>query len=166
MEKPAESEARARLFLPSLSEVESVLGAGASFRPATEHASLQSLGSVAAAAARDAAYRSMTGTIPLNEEPRPLAVGELVLVFDSVAKCEATFNQVAEASHLRIRLDETNVAVETVTSPNGLVSYWGYVQLLDVLLILTLDTVDPQDVSMTTFRSLVTLGAQKLQRAP
>jgi hypothetical protein len=123
-----------------------------------------SIGSVVAAAARDAAYRSYTGKISVEDTERPLAVGTMALVFGSVDTAERTFANVASAAHMRTRVSESSVAVETVTAQNGLVSYWGYLQRNDWILILTLDTMDPQIVSMTDFRSLVTAAAERMER--
>ena len=73
---------------------------------------------------------------------------------------------VAEAAHLKTRLGQCEVAVETTSASGGLVSYWGYVYLGSQIVILTLDTVDPQAVSMTHFRSLVQAAAARLERLP
>jgi len=152
-----------RRLLPAAHDIERALGPNVRVEPVAENAAMQNIGAVAAAAAEDVAYRSFRGQIVFDDVGRQIAVGELALVFDRTAKAENTFARVADAAHLRIRLGASNVAVETVTAPNGLVSYWGYVQKDEVLLILTLDTLDPQDVSMTSFRALVTLGADRLE---
>jgi hypothetical protein len=125
----------------------------------------QSMGSVVAAAAPDSAYRSYAGTVPMEDSERPIAVACMALVFDGPAKSEHTFSQVAAAAHLRTKLGDCNVAVETVTSATGLVSYWGFLQLQQCMIILTLDTVDPHTISMTDFRALVSAAAEHMQTA-
>jgi hypothetical protein len=75
------------------------------------------------------------------------------------------FDEVAKASHLRTSVDGTDVAVETVTASNGLVSYWSYLQRQKVLAIATVDTLDPARISMTEFRSVVGALSALLKRA-
>lgn len=128
-----------------------------------EHAAVKAIGNVVDRAASDAAYRSFGGHVILDEAQRPVAVGEMVLVFDVLEKATNTFSHVAEAAHLRTRLGGCEVAVETVTAASGLVSYWAFIHFQHVIAILTLDTVDPNDVSMTSFRSLVTLWLEKVE---
>lgn len=142
-------EVRAALGLQARVEV----GAGAS-PPAP--------GEVLRAAATDSAYRRFTGTSSSGEVTHPLAVSILVLVFDAEDKALRTFSQVAQAAHLRAPVDGCDVAVETVTAPSGLISYWGFVHRAEVIEVITLDTLDPQQLSIADLRSLVTLAATKL----
>lgn len=152
----------ARLLLGA-TDVQRALTVATPMEPAKEHVGVQAIGNVVAAAAVDAAYRSLSGRVTVDGSERPVAVGQLALIFDSTAKSENTFAQVAEAAHLRTRIGECNVAVETVTAPSGLVSYWGFLQRTAGLVVLTLDTVDPQAVSMSTFRAVVSAAAERLE---
>ena len=86
----------------------------------------------------------------------------LALIFDSSEKAGRTFTQVAQAAHLRTEMDGAEVAVETVTAPSGLVSYWAYVHRDSAIIILTLDTLDPQQIAMSEFRGLVVRAAERL----
>jgi hypothetical protein len=90
----------------------------------------------------------------------------MILRFGDDRTAGETFDRVGGAAHLRTRIGECQVAVETVTAPSGLVSYWAYVYLLRNIVILTMDTLDPQRVSMSDFRQLVTGAAERLERAP
>jgi hypothetical protein len=92
-------------------------------------------------------------------------VGALALVLPSQTVADETFARVAAAAHLRIALGECSVAVETVTAPTGLVSYWGYIHRDRVIVVLTLDTLDPQQVSMSDFRALVTRASSRVESA-
>jgi hypothetical protein len=87
----------------------------------------------------------------------------MVLTFDPAERASHTFDQVAQAAHLRTELEGAAVAVETVTGQQGVVSYWGYIHRGSVIIVLTLDTLDPQAVSMSEFRALVTRAAERLQ---
>jgi hypothetical protein len=89
----------------------------------------------------------------------------MALVFDAPEKAAHTFAQVARAAHLSTDVDGSHVAVETVTGPTGLVSYWGFLHRRQAIVIVTLDTVDPQHVSIADLRSLVSQIAVRLQRA-
>ena len=140
------------------------LGDEVRLQAGTDDQAVRSLGSIIAAAASDAAYRSLSGHLVLAGVERPVAVAQMVLVFDSSDKAEKTFNTVAEAAHLRTRLRDCQVAVETSTT-SGLVSYWGYIQYGPNLVVLTLDTLDPQVLSMTSFRSLVSAAAERLTQS-
>jgi hypothetical protein len=144
-------------------EIRSALGNGLRLRVSREPGAAASIGSVVAAAARDAAYRSYSGAVPVEDAERPIAVGMMALVFASEETAERTFGNVASAAHMRARVGESNVAVETVTAANGLVSYWGFLQRKESIVILTLDTMDLQVVSMTDFRSLVLAAAERIE---
>ena len=100
-----------------------------------------------------------------QESDRPIAVGALALVFDSDVKAERTFAQVADAAHVRAQVDGCAVAVETVTGAGGLVSYWGFLHRDAAIVVLTLDTVDPQYVSVADLRALVSVTAERLEAA-
>jgi hypothetical protein len=110
----------------------------------------------------DSAYRRFTGDVTSNGATRRLAVSVMALLFDSPEKVRHTYQQVADAAHLRTQIQGADVAVETVTAPSGLVSYWGYVFRDSVIVIVTLDTLDPQQVSIADLRSLMTVAARKL----
>lgn len=153
----------AALLLES-GEVGHALGPEVTVEPGREHRAMTAIGGVVAAAASDAAYCSFGGYLAPAGVRRPIAVGEMALVFDTCSTAEQTFDHVAGAAHLRTRVGDCNVAVETVTAPNGLVSYWGYLQRRDSIVVLTLDTLDPMSISMSTFRSLVTLGVERLEK--
>lgn len=124
--------------------------------------SSQPLGEVLRSAAADSAYVRFTGGAIVDGDERPVTVGSLALVFDSGSKADRTFGQVAQAAHLRTEMEGASMAVETVTGAAGLVSYWGYVHRGPAIVILTLDTLDPQEISMTEFRSLVLRTAERL----
>lgn len=153
-----------RLLLDG-TEVQLALGFDVQLEPSRQSAPVQALGDVIAKAAREAAYRSFSGTLEGDDSNWPLAVGEMALVFDVATTSVRTFDLVAEAAHMRTVIGGCNVAVETAASANGLVSYWGYLQLADRLVVVTLDTIDPQAVSMTHFRGLVTAAARRLETA-
>jgi hypothetical protein len=146
-------------------DIRSALGAHVRLSVSRVPGAAASIGSVVAAAARDSAYRSYTGTLTVEDTERPIAVGMMGLVFASTETAERTFTHVASAAHMRARVRDCNVAVETVTAPNGLVSYWGFLQRRESIVILTLDTMDPQIVSMTDFRSLVMAAAERIESA-
>jgi hypothetical protein len=123
------------------------------------------VGEVLRAAAVDSAYRRFTGAASGDGEEAPVAVGALALIFDSENRARHTFERVAEAAHLRRELAGCQVAVETVTASGGLVSYWAYVQRAEAIVVLTLDTLNPQSVSMTEFRTLAMRTAERLSAA-
>jgi hypothetical protein len=163
----------ARVWIPYMSAVDALLTLGAvrnalgdqvRLQPGAQNQAVQSIGSIIAAAASDAAYRSFAGQLVLASVERPVAVGQMVLVFESEEKAERTFTTVADAAHLRARLQDCQVAVET-SATSGLVSYWGYIFRGRTLVVLTLDTLDPQVLSMTSFRSLVSEAAERLVSA-
>ena len=143
-------------LLLNQSEVQSALTLAAGFTE-VRGPSRDSVGDVLRSAAADSAYRQFRGQLILNEEPRPLTVSQLALVFESGVTAQRTFDQVAAAAHLRAEVDSCEVAVETVSTA-GLVSYWGFVHRDRTILVLTLDTLDPQHVSVADLRGLV-LGA-------
>ncbi len=153
---------KAASLLLEAGEIDRSLGPTLFIEPSREHSAMSAIGGVVAAAARDAAYRSFSGYVVVDGARRPVAVGEMALVFDAVAIAEKTFSGVANAAHLRTQVDGCSVAVETVTAPSGLVSYWGYLQHAEGLIVLTLDTLDPNVISMSTFRALTSLGARRL----
>jgi hypothetical protein len=148
----------------SAAEVRESLGAGVFVEVGGESPPGQQLGTVLGAAAIGTAYRSYSGRAALEDGSVPIKIGLLALVFAGAAIGERTFAQVASASHLRTRFDSLEVSVETVTAPNGLVSYWAYLYRGAVLAIATLDSLDPVRVSMTEFRSLVTRFAAHLEQ--
>lgn len=158
-----ESAMKAAYLLLEESDVKRALGGDVVLHLSREHAAVRAIGNVVAQAAVDAAFRSFAGHALLEGAPRPIAVGEMVLMFDNAEKALKTFSVVAEAAHLRTRLGGSSVAVETITTPAGLVSYWGFVHYWRVIAVLTLDTVDPNEVSMTNFRSLVTRSAERVE---
>jgi hypothetical protein len=144
-------------------ELRKALGSQVRLQGSHERGAAMSIGTVVAAAAHDSAYRSYTGQITVEGTDRPIAVGTMALVFDTVAKAERTFSQVASAAHMRTRVGECSVAVETVTATSGLVSYWGFLRFRECMVILTLDTMDPQIISMTDFRSLTSAAAERIE---
>src|SRR5579872_6824016 len=156
-------EIRATRLLLGREEIRHALGNQIRLQTSKQPGAAASIGSVVATAAKDAAYRSYSGSISVEGTDRPVAVGTMALVFDSEGTAQHTFSQVAGAAHLRTRIGESHVTVETVTAPSGLVSYWGYLQRRQCLLVITLDTIDPQILSMTDFRSLVTAGAERAE---
>ena len=121
------------------------------------------LGQVLQAAAVDSAYRRFPGRY--GPDATPFAVGELALVFDSDATAAKTYEHVAEAAHMRTQIDGADVAVETVTAANGMVSYWGYVHLGATITVLTVDSLNPQQVSIAALRALVSQVAGRLEAA-
>jgi hypothetical protein len=145
-------------------DVQQALGPAVSIAQSKAHKAVDTIGSVVAVAARDAGYRSFSGHLTVNGAQRPLAVGQMALLFDQVPVAVRTFTQVAQAAHLRTRVGAADAAVETVTASTGLVSYWGYLHCQEAIIVLTLDTVDPQEVSMSTFRSLVIRAAERLEQ--
>jgi hypothetical protein len=127
--------------------------------------SIQQIGNVLGTAAISSAFRSFTGGVLESEDTVPLQVGQMALVLADELVAARTFDRVAQAAHLRTKLGATDVSVETVTASSGLVSYWCYLSLGPVLVIATLDTLDPVRVSMTEFRSLVTHLSDHLERS-
>lgn len=120
------------------------------------------IGEVLRAAAKDWSYRRFSGVLASDDGDMPFAVSLLVLVFASPAQAEQTFAQVAQAAHLRTEVDGCQAAVETVTAPGGMVSYWGFLHRGEVIMVLTLDSLSPQRLSMADLRSLVSLAARRL----
>lgn len=145
-------------------EVQSALGPALHVDVSREPGAVQALGNLVAAAAASSAYRSFSGHMATEGGRRPVSAAEMALVFDSPAKTEAVFERIGQAAHLRTKVGESSVAVETVTSAKGLVSYWGFIQLGHVIAVMTLDTLDPQDVSMSHFRQLVSAASARLER--
>ncbi|GAC1445070.1 MAG: hypothetical protein NVSMB52_05270 [Chloroflexota bacterium] len=143
-------------------EVQRALGSNGRVDVSREPGSIQSLGNLVSAAAADSAYRSFSGYIVAESGSKPVTVAQMALAFGTGSTAEAVFDHIAQAAHLRIRMGESNVAVETVTAASGLVSYWGFLQRGCAIVVLTLDTLDPQDVSMSHFRDLVTAASCRL----
>jgi hypothetical protein len=155
----------AETLLLSRAEIQSALGPGIHLNDSNRGSQVQALGSVIGAAAIDTAFRAVRGLYAGDGGEGVLAVGMMALVFDSEQRAATTFNSVGEAAHLRTKVGDSLVAVETVTAQSGLVSYWGYIQHGPAILVLTLDTLDPQRISMSDFRALVTHAAARLERA-
>jgi len=147
-------------LLLNQSEIQSALTLAAGFAE-VRGPSRESVGDVLRSAAADSAYRQFRGQLVLNEEPRPLTVSQLALVFESDVIAQRTFDQVAAAAHLRAEVDHCEVAVETVATA-GLVGYWGFVHRDRAILVLTLDTLDPQHVSVADLRGLVLAAAGRM----
>ncbi|HZU13620.1 MAG TPA: hypothetical protein VFB58_12340 [Chloroflexota bacterium] len=122
-------------------------------------------GDVLRAAAAASAYRRLDVVVGVGGEERPVTVSALALIFPSAARAEHTFRQVAEAAHLRTDVEGVRVAVETVTAANGLVSYWAFITQGPVILVLTVDTLNPQEISMSEFRQLVLRAGETLKSA-
>ncbi len=152
----------AESLLLTASEAAAALGPRARLSLAQGQVSEKSIGDVLRAAASDSAYRHFRGGVTVDGIDHPMAAGIMVLIFDLAAKAEHTFREVAQAAHLRTQVEGADVAVETVTAPSGLVSYWGFVHQGAALVILTLDTLDPQYVSIADLRSLVAATASRL----
>ena len=115
------------------------------------------------AAAVDTAFRRYVGTLNADDATLPVAVSAMALVFGSVDRADHIFAQVAEAAHLRADVDGCTVAVETATGPSGLVSYWGFLHRGDAIVVVTLDSLDPQRLSVADLRSLVRVVAVRLE---
>jgi hypothetical protein len=152
---------RAESLLLSNEDVRIALSDSARVEPGSASPAQTSVGQVLRAAAMDSAYDRFVGVSVSEGEERPLAVSSLALVFDSAGTASHTFDQVAQASHMRTEVEGAAVAVETVTGQQGLVSYWGYVHRGQVITVITLDTLDPQAIAMTEFRSLVIRAAER-----
>jgi hypothetical protein len=144
-------------------DVRIALGESARIEPGSAAAAPTTVGQVLRAAASDSAYGRFVGVSVGEGQERPLAVGSMALIFDSGETATRTFDQVAQAAHMRTEVEGAAVAVETVTGQNGLVSYWGYLHRGAVIIVLTLDTLDPQAIAMTEFRALVVRAAERLE---
>ncbi len=151
-------------LLPTLSEIQVALGQNVQLSPSRQTSQVQALGDLLGTGAVETAFRSVAGVSTSEAGDLALAVATLALVFDSSDRASATFESVGHVAHLRTRLGESMVAVETVTAPSGLVSYWGYVHHSKVILLVTLDTLDPQRISMADFRAVVSAAAERLER--
>ena len=156
-----ERNARAERLLLTEQEIIRALGSDAYVRADAE-AGPSAVGEVLRAAAVESAYRRFRGRIVVEDVERAITISCLALVFDSEAVTDRTFRQVAEAAHLRTRLNDVDVAVETVTAPSGLVSYWGYAEAGSVIVVVTLDTVDPREVSIAELRSILSVLVTRL----
>lgn len=151
-------------LLLSSTEIQRALGPEVRLHDSSGSNQVQALGDVLGATAIETAFRSVTGVLHSEAGDVALAVAALALCFDSEERASATFNSVGQVAHLRTKVGTSMVAVETVTAPSGLVSYWGYVHYGQVLMIVTLDTLDPQKISMSDFRAVVTLTADRIER--
>jgi hypothetical protein len=155
---------RAESLLPAIEQVQAALGTQVRVEPVRAPGGTPSPENILQAAARDSAFRRFAGRLLHGETKGPIAISAMALVFDSAPAAFRTFDRVAAAAHMRTKLDGSEVAVETVTSPNGLVSYWGYVYRGEAMVILTVDTLDPQRVSIGSLRSLAGHVAARLDR--
>lgn len=151
-----------RSLLLNEEEIRTSVDSALYIRPA-ESGRLQPVGEVLRSAAVDSAYARFDLVIAANGQERPVTVGDLVLIFDSDARARHTFAQVAEAAHLRTDVEGAQVAVETATAASGVVSYWGFVHRGAIIVVLTVDTLDPNEVSMSDFRQLVLRAADHLK---
>jgi hypothetical protein len=151
-------------LLPSANEIQRALGPEVHLADSSKPANVQALGDVLGVTAIETAFRSVSGVLHSEASDVALAVATLALVFDTEERAFATFNSVGQVAHLRTKVGASMVAVETVTAPSGLVSYWGYIHHAQVMVVVTLDTLDPQRISMTEFRAVVTLTADRLER--
>lgn len=152
----------AEALLPSADEVRDALGSRVFVEEAGARSGAEVSGDVIKSAARDSAYRHFQGGLVGAGPEHPVAVNAMGLIFDTATRAERTFAEVAKAAHLKTQVDQCDVAVETVTGSSGLVSYWGYVQRGPALVILTVDTLDPQEVSIADLRSLVSVVTSRL----
>lgn len=151
-------------LLLSSNEIQRALGPEVRLHDSSKTAQVQALSDVLGATAIETAFRSVSGVLQSETGDVALAVATLALWFDSEERASSTFNSVGQVAHLRTKVGESMVAVETVTAPSGLVSYWGYVHYGQVLMIVTLDTLDPQKISMSDFRAVVTLTSDRMER--
>ncbi len=156
---------KAESLLLTGQEVRAALGSHVRLDGPKHGASSPAAGDLIKGAAADSAFRQFSGSVEAGDSLRPVSVSTMALVFDSRAKAAHTFGQVAAAAHLRAQLDGSDVAVETVTAPSGLVSYWGFVHKEEAIVVLTLDTLDPQRLSIGDLRSLATATARRLEAA-
>jgi hypothetical protein len=152
-------------LLLSPEETREALGPGVFLEASRGTKRAEQLGTMLKAAAVSSAFRSYAGRAQHQDLELPVQIGLMALVLQSESAAKHMFDEVAKASHLRTSLDGTDVAVETVTASNGLVSYWSYLQRQSVLAIATVDTLDPARVSMTEFRSLVGTFSSHLKRS-
>lgn len=155
---------QARDLLLSIDDVRSSMEPGVELRPSRNTVPPQAFGDLVGAVATDSAYASFAGRANGGAGEHPIAVGCLALVLPSAETATSTFSRVAEAAHIRTRVGEADVAVETVTSSTGLVSYWGFLVHGPALVIITADTLDLSSLSMTNFRALAMAAAQRLAR--
>jgi len=146
-------------------ETRTALGPGVFLENSRGTKQTEELGTMLKAAAVSSAFCSYAGRAQEDDTEVPVQIGLMALVFKSEHAATYMFDQVAQASHLRTKLDDVDVAVETVTASNGLVSYWSYLHLHTVLGIATVDTLDPARVSMTEFRSLVGTFSDHVKRS-
>lgn len=144
--------------------IEAALGDKVLVQRSSKPSAVSAVGSLLASTALDSAFRSFAGALRAEDGTElPVAVGSLVLAFGGEPVATTTFDHVAQAAHLRTRIGECLVAVETSTGANGLVSYWGYILFKGSLVVLTLDTLDPVALPMSDFRALVTAAADLLE---
>lgn len=155
----------ARDALLAVQDIQAALGPRIRLLPAAGSVAPTTLGNILRQAARDSAFHSFSGFVNLDGKDRPVGVSEMILEFDMEVKAMQTFDRVAAAAHLRTTVNRSEVAVETAAGEAGLVSYWGFIYRSNTIVVLTLDTFDPQHLSMADFRALVVLGAERLASA-
>lgn len=153
----------AETFLLTEQNVVDALGPGIVLLPSDQDPAPPGMGGLIEAATIDSAFRRFTGTVAVPDGVRPMAVSVMALLFDAPFLATRTFSQVAKAAHLRAPLEGTVVAVETVTAPSGLVSYWGFLHRGRAITILTLDTLDADRLTVADLRSLAVVAAEKLR---
>lgn len=155
---------RAENLLLDSSEVGEALRARMTASSPARTGAVSGISGVLQAAAVDSAYRRYTGVVQADEEALPASVTIMALVFDGPELASRTFGVVAEAAHMRTQVNGSDVAVETVSSPQGLVSYWGFVHRDEAIVVIALDTLDPQRLSIADLRTLVGLETLRLDR--
>lgn len=160
---PGTDRLRAGALLPTLDEVQKALGPAVHVESPSGQ-TIGGLGDVIRSAAVDSGFRRFSGQMTQGDQTAPIAVSALALVFASRDIASRMYSHVAEAAHLRIQLSGCDVAVETVSSKRDVVSYWGFLHRDQVIVVLTLDTLDVQPVSIADLRSLVLATADKLER--
>src|SRR5207302_298959 len=104
-----------RLLLSAV-EARDALGIGVSLEESKGTGQIEQLGNLLGTAAVGTAFRSYAGRALDGEDAVPVQVGSMALVFASDSVARRTFDQVAQASHLRTKLGKTDVSVETVTA--------------------------------------------------
>lgn len=154
---------RSEDLLPTSVEVQKALGRAVMMEEAERAGSLPPVGDVIKSAAVDTAFRRFLGTLDADGATLPVAVSVMALVFGSVERAGHIFAQVAGAAHLKAEVDGCTVAVETAAGPSGLVSYWGFLHRADTIAVVTLDSLDPQRLSVADLRSLVRVVAARLE---
>lgn len=158
------AELRADHLLLTLEEVQEAMGPAAHLEQSSVRTS-GGMGEMIRSAAADSSFRRFNGHVHHGNHAAPVAISAMALLFDSCDTASRTYAQVAEAAHLRTQISGTDVAVETVSSQRDVVSYWGFLYRHRVILVLTLDTLDVQQVSIGDLRSLVLTAADKMENA-